>query len=287
MADEFTLKIRRFDPEDNRLGRHVVHDSRSLRYRFRAASAPRRLASVRHNVQIPIMDQGQLGSCTGHAGTNALASDAFWAVGQPLLAGIDPHEYAVELYSDATVLDPWPGQYRPDDTGSDGLSIAKVLHARGLISGYQHATSLEDALAALAQRVVMIGSSWLAGMYDPAPDGQLTVSGSVAGGHEYALDELDVERRRVWMRNSWGPSWAVQGRAWMSWDDLGHLLADDGDCTVLIPRAEPAPQPQPEPAPDPKPDTDKALAAALRKYLDNRSAAVYVRHAAEPWLKGR
>jgi hypothetical protein len=71
--------------------------------------------------------------------------------------------YAEHLYSDATKIDPWTGEWLPDDTGSDGLSIAKVLLTRGLISGYQHATTLEAALTALAQRPVMIGSSWLRG----------------------------------------------------------------------------------------------------------------------------
>lgn len=121
-------------------------------------------------------------------------------------------------------------------------------------------------------------------MFYPASNGGLNVSGSADGGHEYALDELDVENERVWIRNSWGPEWGIEGRAWMTWQNLGELLADQGDCTILVPKSEPAPQP--EPAPE-RPDTDKALAAALRKYLDNRSAAVYVRHAAEPWLKGR
>src|SRR3954465_3152510 len=166
MPAEFTLKIRRFENvKDRRLGRHVVHDSRSLRYLVRAAD-PKTLKSIKHFVNIPILDQGDLGSCTGHAGTNALASDAFWSAGATVLkqdAAAD-HQYAVGLYSDATKLDPWPGQYEPDDTGSDGLSIAKALLTRGLISGYQHATSLEATLTALADRVVMIGSSWLEGM---------------------------------------------------------------------------------------------------------------------------
>lgn len=286
MADDFSLKIRRFDAQDPRLGRHVVHDSRSLRYRFRATRAPRKLASVRHNIQIPVMDQGNLGSCTGHAGTNVLASGSFWTAAQaPLIAAGDPHSYAVGLYSDATRLDPWPGAYEPDDTGSDGLSIAKALQGRGLISGYQHAMSLQDALAALAERVVMVGTNWLGAMFEPTPDGQLTVSGSVEGGHEYALDELDVARKRVWMRNSWGSGWGIEGRAWMSWDDLGQLLDADGDCTVLIPLAEPAPQP--EPAPEPKPDTEKDLAQALRRFLPSHAAPAYLKKPGTVWLKGR
>lgn len=285
--DDFThLKIRRFKPEDVRLGRHIVHDERSRRFPFRATRAPRRLTSTRHEVHVPIMDQGNVGSCTGHAGTATIASAGFWISAQaPLLAAGDPHTYAVGVYADATALDPWPGQYVPDDTGSDGLSVAKVLNARGLISGYQHAFSLEDALGALAERVVMIGSSWRTDMFYPDRDGRVRITGKEEGGHEYALDAIDVEDRRVWIRNSWGPEWGIEGRAWLAWDDLGQLLEDFGDCTVLVPRSEPPPQP--EPAPDPKPAADRALAEALRKIVDNRTCPAYLRGTALEWLKGR
>ncbi len=288
MADNFILEVHRFDPVDARLGRHVVHDSRSLRYRA-PAKDPRKLASVRHHLNIPILDQGYVGSCTGHAGTNVLGSDAFWAASREAL-GADPHAYAVGLYSDATKLDPWPGEYLPEDTGSDGLSIAKVLHARGLISGYQHATSLAAALTGLAERVVMVGTSWLEGMYEVGPDGHMRVAGQALGGHEYALDELDVERQRAWMRNSWGEGWGQGGRAWMTWDELAQLLADEGDCTILVPNTEPAPQPTPAPTPAPPPaptpgrPEDEGLRLALQRFLRSRSVPSYVRKPAAAWL---
>lgn len=283
MADDYTLRVKRFDPADGRLGRHVCHDSRSLRFRAPARD-PRTLSSIRHRVYIPIMDQGNLGSCTGHAGTNVMASEAFFPVGEPSIGPGDPHVYAVHLYADATAIDPWPGSYLPDDTGSDGLSIAKVLHGRGLISGYEHAFSLEATLTALAERVVMIGTEWRTAMYDVAADGRMTVAGDSAGGHEYALDELDVENRRVWIRNSWGQGWGVGGRAYLTWDDLGTLLAADGDCTVLVPLALPAPLPVPVP---PKPDAraeDALLAVALAKFVRTHQCPAYVRKPAESWL---
>lgn len=296
MSEDFTLVVKKFDPADPRLGRHVLHDSRSLRF-LAPRKDPATLTSVRHMVHIPILDQGDVGSCTGHAGTAALGSDPFWTGAQSFLTDPhDPHEYAVMLYSQATMLDPWPGQWEPDDTGSDGLSIAKALKARGLISGYQAATSLEAALTALAQRVVIVGTSWYSGMYEVAADGRMNVSGATLGGHEFALDELDVENERVWMRNSWGESYGLRGRAWMGWEDLRRLLADFGDCTVLIPRDEPAPQPQPTPAPSPaptpaptpappSPSVSRELAAALRKFVPTKGCPLYLKQAATNYLK--
>lgn len=278
-----TIEYARFEPRDPRLGRHIVHDAMSLRYPFRATKKPRQLASVKHNINLGIMDQGQLGSCTGHAGTNMLAADKFWVQGKPLLGSVDvAHEYAVGLYSDATKQDPWPGQYTPDDTGSDGLSIAKVLLSRGLISGYQHAFTLEDALGALAQQPIMLGTSWLEGMFTPSSDGQLVVSGATAGGHEYILDELDVENQRAWMRNQWGANWGKSGRAWMTWVDIGKLLKDSGDVTILVPASQPVPQPEPPP---PAVNVNQRLATSLKRFVPTPSCPAYLRNDAKAWLK--
>lgn len=291
MAGEHTLLVKRFDPKDGRLGRHVVHDSLSLRYPARAVD-PRKLKSTRHHFNTPILNQGYIGSCTGYAGTKTVSADAYWAAGKTALQDADHGAYAVGLYSDATKLDPWPGEYVPDDTGSDGLSIAKVLKARGLIAGYQHATSLEACLTSLAERPVMIGSSWLERMYDVDSDGKVNVSGEPVGGHEYVLDELDVENRRVWLTNSWGLEYGQEGRAWMLWGDLGRLLADYGDCTILVPNSEPMPAPiEPEPKPEvvvtpdaPMPLETLEMRRALTKFLKTKGAPIYVRKAANNWL---
>jgi hypothetical protein len=287
-GDDFTLKVRRFKPRDRRLGRHVVHDSRSLRF-LAPAKDPKTLASARHTINIPILDQGNVGSCTGHAATAALGGNALWRAGSTVLTpdATQAHEYAVGIYSDATALDPWPGQYVPDDTGSDGLSVAKVLQQRGLISGYTHATSLDAALAALADAPVIVGTNWLRGMFDPRQDGQVVVSGPIDGGHEYCLDEIDVENKVAWIRQSWGPTWGLSGRAWLTWADLGKLLADDGDCTVFVPRSEPPPVPAPVP---PKPSLsaeDKALASSLHRWMHTSAGPSYLRKDAQAWLSSK
>src|SRR5206468_3322308 len=86
---------------------------------------------------IAVLDQGQLGSCTANAGTGALGTQPFYdAVGRETLPSTDAAElekYAVQLYEDATVVDGYPGSYPPDDTGSSGLAICKVLKTRSII----------------------------------------------------------------------------------------------------------------------------------------------------------
>lgn len=214
------------------LGRHLnaVHDARSLT--FPAERAPV-VQSVQHVHDGPVLDQGETGSCTGHALVQALNTEPLWRVGRRLLTTRD----ALELYSLATRTDPFPGTWPPQDTGSDGLNIAKAARSVRLISAYRHAFGLQHVLKALTLRPLIIGIPWRESMFTPGPDGRLTVKGDVAGGHEVALIGLSTAEKSVTLLNSWGPGWGAKGRAYLAWDDLGALLADGGDATALLPEA--------------------------------------------------
>jgi hypothetical protein len=173
---------------------------------------------------------------------------------------------AVALYGDATKVDPYAGEYPPTDTGSDGLTIAKVLTAAGEIAGYQHTFTLTDALKALTVTPFITGVNWYNSMFNPSVDGEVTVAGNLAGGHEFIADQIDVENERVWFTNSWGSDWGVNGRFYMNWGDYGSLLAQQGDVTIFVPVTVPAPEPIPVET-DP---VDVALAAATRDWAKAR-----------------
>jgi hypothetical protein len=210
------------------LGRVQRHDERSRD--FPAEVAP--LVSVRWPNRGAVLDQGQVGSCTGNAMASALNHDPI-ALHRP--GALLDESDAVRLYSAATRLDRFRGVYPPTDTGSSGLAVCKAAKRAGLITSYRHAFGLPAALGALARGPVLIGIPWLRAMFTPRPDGSLDVSGAVAGGHEVCLDELDVERELVWLTNSWGQGWGLAGRASLRWTELGHLLMQGGDCTVPVP----------------------------------------------------
>lgn len=250
------MKVRRIPEvpvEGKPLGRHVRHDPRSRA--FPAAAGPRSaLVSVRHVRHIPVLTQ-TIGSCTGNGAEGAAGtSPLFEALPADLPArptgdaDVDEQQ-AIALYSRATQFDDYDGEYPPTDTGSDGLSVAKAAKEAGLISGYKHAFSLDAALTALQSGPVLTGVNWYSTFDDPADDGTISVGryARVRGGHEFVVDELDVERKRVGFTNSWGPSWGVEGRAYMSWDTWERLLGEDGDVTVFVPVSEPAPTPTPDP----------------------------------------
>ena len=263
--------------EGRPLGRHVRHDPRSLRYLFPERD-PATLTSVRHERAIPVLNQGNLGSCTGNAAEGCVGSQPFYATipgtvpSRPTGNAVADEDQAVALYSAATKLDDYDGSYPPEDTGSDGLSVAKAAQKAGLISGYQHCTSLNAALAALAERPVIAGINWYDSFDAPLPSGFMTITdgAQIRGGHEVCLDQLDVENRRVWFTNSWGTGWGVDGRACLSWADFKRLLSEDGDVTVFVPVSEPAPTPTP-PTPTPSDPLGK-LAAMFRQFMDSVGA---------------
>jgi hypothetical protein len=238
-------RVRFANVTDRRLGRHVNHDPRSRRYPIRRA-AP--LTSIRHARHVPVFDQGELGSCTGNAAVGCMGTGAFFAT----LTGrateyFEDEAGAVRCYGDATAIDSYPGVYPPTDTGSDGLSVAKALKARGEISGYEHAFSLDQALRGLMDRPQITGTNWTTGMFDPDRDGIIHPTGTLAGGHEFVMDEYDQARGLVGFTNSWGPGWGLAGRFFMQAEEYGTLLEQDGDVTSFVPITAPPPTPAPGP----------------------------------------
>lgn len=245
------------------LGRIVQHDERSRRFALPESDIST-LKSVKWTRYAPVFDQGNLGSCTGNAAVGLIGTSPFYdtlmAVNR--LPALNENT-AVDVYSRATAIDEWPGQFPPEDTGSSGLAVAKILKEMQLISEYRHAFSFNAAITALAQAPVITGVTWYDSFFYPTTAGQCAIgaNSSSAGGHEICIDELDVERQRVWFTNSWGPTWGINGRAWFSWQTWQQLLADSGDVTQITPLVGvPVTPPTPTPTPE---DPDGCLAKII------------------------
>jgi hypothetical protein len=134
----------------------------------------------------------------------------------------------------------------------------------GLIAGCQHALSLDAALKGLGKLPCITGVDWTEGFDNPDANGRVKLGGSVRGGHEFCVYGIDVPNQLVWARNSWGPSWGLNGCFNFSWDDWGQLLSQQGDATFFVPLTSPAPVPTPTPTPD---AVDAAMAKAARTWL--------------------
>lgn len=266
--ETFEIAQQAFTPTDPRLGRHIRHDSRSRSYAYQPTR--RRLSNVTHERFVPIFNQGDLGSCVPNAGEGCLGTGKFYATVKDRLDFSQPEIQG--YYRKMTRADTFAGAWEPDDTGTDGLACATVFKTDKLISGYQHAFSLNAMLDALQAGPVIIGINWYDSMFYPDSNGFVKVaSGSgLAGGHEIVVDRFNADEGYVDWPNSWDYDWGIEGRGKMTLATLGRLLSENGDVTIFTPITAPAPVPIDPPHPI---DTDKdvlRLAKNLKTWRKRR-----------------
>jgi hypothetical protein len=147
----------------------------------------------------------------------------------------------VSIYSAASKVDDIRGVYPPQDVGSSGLAVMKVCKKRRYIKEYRHAFGFEETLRALVLAPVIAGINWYEGFDTPSRSGECKMRGNVRGGHEIVVDAIDVERKRVWASQSWGPEWGIDGRFYFSFATFEALLHEDGDVTTAVPTARRGP----------------------------------------------
>jgi hypothetical protein len=214
--------------EGMRLGRNMWLDARSLEHMIEndVAAMSGGIKNQMWDRKIAILDQGQVGSCTGNAGTGALGTEPFYSKGgQAVLP--DPKDakalekFAVQLYTDATIVDGYPGQYPEQDTGSSGLAICKVLKTRKTITGYRFARTAYGLLQMLQAGPVLQGMPWYNAFFEPKDkafiDGDKNwLASGKAGGHEVEaigveLDTHDAFNSVITYANSWATTWGDGG----------------------------------------------------------------------------
>lgn len=236
-----------------RLGRHVDTRLRQLARPY--AGTRKTVTSVSWPRNIPILDQGDVGACTGNAMTGALGSGPLFAA---LPAGVTLDEAeALKLYSEAETID-GDGPYPPNDNGSTGPSAAKAAEDNGLISGFGHYAELDSTLQALMDGPVILGVNWYSSFDTPAADGTVSIAKDayVRGGHEVVARIVDAAAQTIGLDNSWGTSYGTAGSFTMSWATLKRLLEENGDCTAPQPLTAPA---SPSPVPDAPADHQSLL----------------------------
>lgn len=213
------------------LGRVVEHDPRSRQ--FMAAQAPAQ-RSVLWPHHAPVLDQGNLGSCTGNAMAQLLNTDPF-AKSRPH-GGYLTEADAVQLYELATHLDGISGNtYPPHDEGSSGLGAAKAGVKLKYFTGYKHAFGFDHFAAALQLQPVIVGTDWTEGMFKPDSKGYVHPTGQVAGGHEFLALGISWETKTLIFLNSWSSNWGpMGGRFLMNFADFQGLLANQGDATAPV-----------------------------------------------------
>lgn len=231
-----TLDVIQVPQQDHRLGRHVAHDSRSRAFPM-PFTATRPTKPFRHRMYGPRVTPEQfVGNCTTVAEC-VMANTRGNRVRGEVLDMAD----AMYLYGRATRLDPFPGQYLPDDTGSDGLSAWKSARADNITDRCEWAFGIDHLLDRLPYTPQSVGIWWPGTAFSLDPEGYLDCSGSYVGGHQWVVFGYEPATRTrdeaVWGLCWWGPNWPTpggHGRFRMRVTDLARLLADQGDCHTSI-----------------------------------------------------
>lgn len=219
------------------LGRIVNFDEKSRDYPITAA-LPRK-ASLKTKTWLcsQVLDQGREGACVGFGCAHEL-------IAEPVPVRGVTNKLARELYYAAQRTDQWPGGEYPGATprysGSSVLAGAKVLQEQGYITEYRWGFGLEDLQMAVSNiGPAVIGVHWYSNMFRPDANGFIHVTGTVKGGHCILVRGIDVEKQAFLLHNSWGPTWGRNGTCWISFSDMGKLLAEEGEVMIPMRRQNP------------------------------------------------
>jgi hypothetical protein len=212
---------------DRRLGRQVVHDPASRAFPMRAPDTHTwKSRTIRLYDPTPNPNQ-KIGNCTGCDKAMDGNADHNRVTGR-VLNMTD----AEQIYSLATHLDPWDGEWPPTDTGSSSLAACKA--AQQLKVGKEYRWALAGGADAVVQQIVDgttvgVGTWWYEGGFSPKRRKQggvyIEMTGQRVGGHQWRIRGYD-EHTDMLLGRCW---WGSFRDFWISRTHLAELLADDGD----------------------------------------------------------
>lgn len=213
-------------PQQEGLGRQLVHDPRSKDYRAGAIVDKSKWISKSIRIYDPKVNPNQChGECTGCAKSMQMN-----AVGNRVSGVVFNMNDAHKFYSLASKLDPFNGEWPPEDTGSSGLASAKAAQQLGIGGAYYHVFNGADGVVQLIQEgwVVSVGTWWYADMFEPTSLGIIHPTGKQVGGHQYAARGYDARRDHVILRCWWGSYRDVR----IAREHLHELIMDGGDAHI-------------------------------------------------------
>lgn len=134
------------------------------------------------------------------------------------------------LYNEAQKNDDWEGE---DYDGTSVRAGAKILKRDGFISSYSWAWDIETVKnALLTAGPLVVGTAWYYDMFFPNEKGIITPTGEMMGGHAYLLDGINIKKKLIRIKNSWGRNWGNKGFAYISFDDMDKLIKNQGEACL-------------------------------------------------------
>ena len=223
-------------------GRRFAPDDRDRGYLMR------RMLAAPHEQALPArktwrlaptaLDQGQTGTCVGHAWRNFLRC-------APLQTDRTGPS-AFDIYRAAVLKDEWAdnddeNQLPDNDSGLDaGTSVragAEAVTEAGLLKSYVWSFSLQPVVEwVLTQGPVVLGTNWYSSLSRPDAEGiaRISANARVVGGHAYLLRGVDTRRALGTCSNSWGDSWGKSGEFLLPLQDLERLITEDGEACSAV-----------------------------------------------------
>jgi hypothetical protein len=171
------------------------------------------------------LDQGWEGACVGFSMAHELSA-------RPARVDGITEDDARAIYNLARQLDPWEGEDYEGTSVLAGMKALQDLHPNKILE-YRWAFGLQDVLETIGHLgPVVLGINWYEGMFETDEKHFVHVEGEIAGGHAILAHGVNVRDRFVRLHNSWGKGWGMNGKCWISWDDLDRLLNEYGEACI-------------------------------------------------------
>jgi hypothetical protein len=220
-------------PDGHGLGRIISPDARDENFRVRLTSrtlTPEQQMAIARGWRYwhsgePFLDQDDEPACVGFAW-------AHWLDAGPIRHSFRlTNRHGMDFYKAAKRHDEWPGE---DYDGSSIRGGAKALVELGYASEYRWAKTAEEAAhSILLDGPMVVGFEWTMDMHVPR-GGIMRASGRSLGGHAFVLTGVSTKLEMFRVKNSWGRSWADQGRSWLPFSDFDALMPNWGEACIAL-----------------------------------------------------
>lgn len=214
-----------------------IRDNQFLMRRLLVAAGDLRPVTKTWSIAPRSLDQGNTGTCVGHAWKNFLRC-------APMQTETGPSPF--DIYRAAVLLDSWVANDNEailpdgDPLLDDGTSIragAEAMMQTTRLKSYVWAFSVQSVIEwALTKGPVVLGTNWYSSMMDVNAEGiaKITQQAHLYGGHAYLLRGINTKRALATCENSWGDEWGRKGAFFLPLSDLERLLHEDGEACAAI-----------------------------------------------------
>lgn len=223
-------------------GRRYAPDIRDHGYLMRRMLADARAVALparrTWGIHRTALDQGDTGTCVGHAWRNFLrCAPVRTERGGPS---------AFDIYRAAVLKDRWranndearlPDGHPRLDYGTEVRAGAKAVTAFGRLKSYVWSFELQAVIEwVLTTGPVVLGTNWYSSFARPDREGIVRIApkAKVVGGHAYLLRGADTRRALARCANSWGDGWGLSGEFLLPFRDLERLIHEDGEACAAI-----------------------------------------------------